>query len=154
MSATPSPRRDRRSIVSSAVPARDPGEQALAAALIELLASSPSAMARLVELLEDRGLIHTEPTTPVYTVASLAEALGVSPRWCAAPSRRGELAAVKRGGRWIIPAEAVRRVGAIAGGSRPSTRVRQSRTKSIVRSAPRSRSCRGRIRGAGGYDLL
>ena len=64
-------------------------------------------MQRLVDLLEDRGLIHAEPTTPVYTVASLAEALGVSAKVVRGAIARGELDAVKRGGRWIIPAEAV-----------------------------------------------
>ena len=105
------------------------GEHALAAALIELLASSPSAMQRLVDLLEDRGLIHTEPTTPAYTVASLAEAVGVSAKVVRGAIARGELDAVKRGGRWIIPAEAVDAwahppaVAAVG-------RVRRSRTKS------------------------
>ena len=83
------------------------GEDALATALIELLASSPAAMQRLVDLLEDRGLIHAEPATPVYTVASLADALRVSPKVVRGAIARGELDAVKRGGRWIIPAEAV-----------------------------------------------
>jgi excisionase family DNA binding protein len=105
------------------------GEHALAAALIELLASSPSAMQRLVDLLEDRGLIHAEPTAPVYTVASLADALGVSAKVVRGAIARGELDAVKRGGRWIIPAEAVDAwahppaVAAVC-------RVRRSRTKS------------------------
>ncbi len=105
------------------------GEHALAAALIELLASSPSAMQRLVDLLEDRGLIHAEPTTPAYTVASLAEALGVSAKVVRGAIARGELDAVKRGGRWIIPAEAVdawAHPPAVAA----AARVRQSRTKS------------------------
>ena len=86
-------------------------------------------MPRLVDLLEDRGLIHAEPTTPVYTVASLAEALDVSAKVVRGAITRGELDAVKRGGRWIIPAEAVDAwahppaVAAVG-------RVRQSRTKS------------------------
>ena len=129
------------------------GEHALAAALIELLASSPSAMQRLVDLLEDRGLIHTEPTTPVYTVASLAEGVGVSAKVVRGAIARGELDAVMRGGRWIIPAEAVDAwahppaVAAVAacGSHGPSQ---------AVRSAPRLRSCRGGVVHAGGYDLL
>jgi excisionase family DNA binding protein len=44
---------------------------------------------------------------PVYTVSSLAEALRVSPKAISNAIRRGELDAVKRGGRWYISAEAV-----------------------------------------------
>ena len=105
------------------------GEHALATALTELLAWSPAAMQRLVELLEERGLIHAEPTTPVYTVASLAEALGVSAKAVRGAIARGELDAVKRGGRWIIPAEAVdawAHPPAVAA----VTHVRRSRAKS------------------------
>jgi excisionase family DNA binding protein len=85
----------------------DGRESALVAALIELLAASPAAMAQLVELLE-----HQRPAQqlalPAYTVASLAAALGVSPRVVRGAIARGELAAVKRGGRWIISPDAVR----------------------------------------------
>jgi len=86
----------------------DLGEHALAAALIDLLASSPAAIERLVELLEDRGLIQAEPVTPAYTVASLADVLKVSPKVIRGAITREELDAVKRGGRWIISADAVR----------------------------------------------
>ena len=84
-------------------------------------------MQRLVDL--SARLIHTESTTPVYTVASRAEALGVSAKVVRGAITRGELDAVKRGGRWIIPAEAVdawAHPRAVAG----VVRVRQSRTKS------------------------
>ena len=84
-------------------------QQALAAALVELLASSPLAVARLRELLEtDRsGTPHLEASA--YTVASLAATLGVSARVIRGAIARGELDAAKRGGRWIISAAAVTR---------------------------------------------
>lgn len=44
---------------------------------------------------------------PAYTVASLAEALGVSAKSVSNAVRRGELRAVKRGGRWLISAREV-----------------------------------------------
>ena len=151
MTASPSP----TAIGSRSLHAvgESPGEHALAAALIELLASSPSAMQRLVDLLEDRGLIHTEPTTPVYTVASLAEAVGISAKVVRGAIARGELDAVKRGGRWIIPAEAVD-AWAHPRRSRPLAACGSHGPSQAVRSAPRSRSCRGRVLDAGGYDLL
>jgi len=65
---------------ASAPTGADAGEQALAAALIELLASSPPAMARLVELLDDHRRVEREPIAPVYTVASLAALLNVRQR--------------------------------------------------------------------------
>jgi hypothetical protein len=129
------------------------GEHALAAALIELIVSSPPALERLVELLEDRGLLQGEPTTPLYTVASLAEALKVSPKVVRGAIARGELDAVKRGGRWIISARAstpgrIRRSWRRCG--RRDVLV-QSR---VAHSVPRSRCCRGRVLVADGYDLL
>jgi excisionase family DNA binding protein len=86
----------------------DGRESALVAALIELLAASPAATAQLVELLESQRPAQQQLALPAYTVASLAAALGLSPRTVRGAITRGELAAVKRGGRWIISAEAVR----------------------------------------------
>jgi excisionase family DNA binding protein len=83
------------------------GENPFAAAPIELLAASPVAMARLLELLEARITVPADPVIPAYAVASLAAVLRVSPRVVRGAITRGELAAVKRGGRWIISAEAV-----------------------------------------------
>jgi excisionase family DNA binding protein len=85
----------------------DGRESALVAALIELLAASPAAMAQLVELLESQRPAQQSELL-AYTVASLAAALGVSPRAVRGAITRGELVAVKRGGRWIISADAVR----------------------------------------------
>jgi excisionase family DNA binding protein len=84
------------------------GENALAAAIVELLAASPTAMARLLELLEGENPAPADQTMPAYTVASLAAMLRISPRAVRGAITRGELAAVKRGGRWIISADAVR----------------------------------------------
>ena len=82
-------------------------ECALVVALVEQLAASPAAMAQLVELLESQRPA-VQPATPAYTVTSLAAALGVSPKAVRGAIARGELAAVKRGGRWIISGDAVR----------------------------------------------
>jgi excisionase family DNA binding protein len=43
----------------------------------------------------------------VYTVTTLAQELALSPRAVRGAIERGELAAIKRGGRWIIAAQAV-----------------------------------------------
>lgn len=80
-------------------------DDALAAALVEVLARSPAALARI------RQLVAPEPVpadAPAYTVAALASAIGVSARAIRGAIGRGELAAVKRGGRWLIAADAVR----------------------------------------------
>lgn len=47
----------------------------------------------------------TQP--PAYTVATLAQELALSQRAIRGAIERGELAAIKRGGRWIISAQAV-----------------------------------------------
>ena len=96
------------------------GEEALAAALIELLAASPAAMARLLELLESQRPISRDTGSPVYTVASLAELLHVSPKVVRGAISRGELSAVKRGGRWIISADAVSRWAQLDDAARPA----------------------------------
>lgn len=69
--------------------------------VVELLAACPSALARLGQLLR--------VSPAAYTVDSLAQAVGVSAKAVRNAISRGELAAVKRGGRWIISAEAVER---------------------------------------------
>lgn len=84
-------------------------QQALAAALVELLASSPTAVARLRELVEAESYGAPPVEAPAYTVASLAVTLGVSARVIRGAIARRELDATKRGGRWIISAMAVRR---------------------------------------------
>jgi excisionase family DNA binding protein len=66
--------------------------------------------------------------TPAYTVASLAAALGVSSRVVRGAIARGELAAVKRGGRWIISADAVRAWAQHDGATRPAS-ARRTRAR-------------------------
>jgi excisionase family DNA binding protein len=86
------------------------GEQhTLAAALVELLAASPLALARLQELVAREMPVTSSFARPAYTVASLAATLEVSPRVIRGAIARGELDAAKRGGRWIISAAAVGR---------------------------------------------
>lgn len=84
-------------------------QHALASALVELLASSPLAVARLRELIETESPGTPPLEAPAYTVASLALTLGVSARVIRGAIARGELDATKRGGRWIISAMAVTR---------------------------------------------
>jgi excisionase family DNA binding protein len=100
------------------------GEQALAAALIEILAASPAAMAHLLELLESQRPISRDTATPAYTVVSLAELLHVSPKVVRGAISRGELSAVKRGSRWIISADAVSRWAELDEAARPARRRR------------------------------
>jgi hypothetical protein len=111
-----------RSARSDPFAARAPaaGEAALAAALVELLAASPAAMARLLELLESHRPAPSQPPVPAYTVASLATALDVSPKVVRGAIARGDLTAVKRGGRWIISADAVRTWAEFDGAARPT----------------------------------
>jgi excisionase family DNA binding protein len=68
-----------------------------------------------------------------YTVTTLAQELGMSPRAVRGAIERRELAAVKRGGRWIIAAQAVtdwaepRHEGTTAASALPRPRIRTSR---------------------------
>jgi excisionase family DNA binding protein len=68
-----------------------------------------------------------------YTVATLAQALALSPRAIRGAIERGELAAIKRGGRWIIAAQAV------AAWAEP--RHEETTTPALPR--PRTRTTRG-----------
>lgn len=69
-----------------------------------------------------------------YTVATLAHELGLSPRAIRGAIERGELAATKRGGRWLISADAV------------TVWVEQAPTSTVVVAPPRA--CR-RVRSGG-----
>ena len=79
----------------------------LAEVIVNALADDPACLERLRELLgagrEGAPLEHP----PAYTVAGLAQVLGVTCRVVRNAIARGELRAVKRGGRWYVPAEAV-----------------------------------------------
>lgn len=88
----------------AAATAHDP----LAAAVIAALMSDPDAVALLRKLLVVEGTPPGRPARPpAYTVESLASALGVSAKAVRNAIARGDLAAVKRAGRWLIPADAV-----------------------------------------------
>lgn len=77
---------------------------------------------------------------PAYTVATLAQALALSPRAIRGAIERGELAAIKRGGRWIITAQAVtawaepqhRRTAATSASPRPRNRTATGATLADV----------------------
>ncbi len=70
-------------------------------AVLDALAQSPLATARLRELLG--------PPQAAYTVESLARAVGLSPKAVRNAIGRGDLEALKRGGRWIISTSAAER---------------------------------------------
>ncbi len=75
----------------------------LADAIVDALASTPDALARLRQLVEA-----PQPAPPAaYTVESLAATLRISSKSVRNAVARGELAAVKRAGRWIISGDAV-----------------------------------------------
>jgi excisionase family DNA binding protein len=83
----------------------DPVADGLARLLVEAVAADPVATTRLRELVAPPP--PADPRPIAFTVASLAEALHVSARVVRGAIVRGELAAVKRGGRYIIAASAV-----------------------------------------------
>jgi hypothetical protein len=101
-----------------------PSDHALAAALVELLAANPAALARLRELVQPRV---STPSPALYTSTSLAKTIDVSPKAIRGAISRGELVATKRGGRWIISADAVQ---AWARSDRSGPRRRSVRTES------------------------
>jgi hypothetical protein len=70
-------------------------------AILDALTRRPALVARLRELLGERPA--------AYTVESLAAAVGISPKAVRNAIARGDLAAVKRGGRWIVSAAAADR---------------------------------------------
>ena len=83
------------------------GDQTLAVALVALLADNPAALGRLRDLIAPEAPAPA-PVPPAYTCASLAAMLHVSPKVIRGAITRGELAATKRAGRWVISDEAVR----------------------------------------------
>lgn len=80
---------------------------ALAAALIAALEADDAAVGRLRALIAAESHRPGGPEPPAYTVDSLAASLDISPKAIRNAVARGELAAVKRAGRWIISPEAV-----------------------------------------------
>lgn len=63
---------------------------------------------RLLPFLQRADEANIAPVPAAYTVATLANELDVSQKAIRCAIARRELAAVKRGSRWIIPADAVR----------------------------------------------
>ena len=76
----------------------------LARAVLEALASDARALAELRRLVADD---ERSPEAPAYTADGLAKVLGVSSKVVRNAISRGELHAVKRGGRWYVAADAV-----------------------------------------------
>lgn len=79
----------------------------LARALLSALLSDPEALRRLGAALAEVAATETETQPAAYTVEGLAATMGVSPRVVRNAITRGELQAVKRGGRWLIAPDAV-----------------------------------------------
>jgi excisionase family DNA binding protein len=79
----------------------------LARAVIAALSRDPEAMRRLRDLVVDPTVPARDAGRPAFTVHSLAETIGLSPKGVRNAIARGELVAVKRGGRWVIAADAV-----------------------------------------------
>ena len=109
----------------------------LASALVEALAADPAAIARLRELVAVDLPRPVAPEPVVYTVASLAGVLDVSPRVVRGAIARGELQAAKRGGRYLISAAAVRDWAAVepGAGSERLGRGRPRRAHGPLRTA-------------------
>jgi len=108
----------------------------LASALVEALAADPAAIARLRELVAVDRLRPAASEPVIYTVASLAAVLDVSARVVRGAIARGELHAAKRGGRYLIPASAVREWAAIEPASAaPNRRARPRRAHGPLRTA-------------------
>ncbi len=132
-------------------PRRQPDESRASSARGGARSSSsrrvPSAMARLVELLEASGRSTRSPLHRSTRSPRSPRPSRVSPKVVRGAITRGELAAVKRGGRWIISAEAVRAWAQLDGASPAVAAAAAPRTRRVARSAPRSPSCRGRILG-------
>ena len=79
----------------------------LALELVEVIARSPVALARLRQLVSETSVTASGSPAPAYTVATLALELGRSERSIRAAIARGELQAVKRGRGYVISADAV-----------------------------------------------
>ena len=80
----------------------------LADVLLAELRADPTAAADIASVLAPTLAASVPKTARVaYTVDALAKEVSVTPRAVRAAIGRGDLAAVKRGGRWLIAAESV-----------------------------------------------
>jgi excisionase family DNA binding protein len=102
----------------------------LAQSLVVAIAEDPAALGELRAILGDIGPAIPAQAPAAYTVATLADDLGVSPKTVHGAIHRGELEAVKCGSRWLISAEAVR--AWTDGERKPMARPR--RTEGVKRS--------------------
>ncbi len=82
-------------------------ETLLARAVLAALLDDRVALRRLQQAMCDFEAVAAPSSAPAYTVGSLAAALEVTPRVVGNAITRGELRAVKRGARWLIPPDAV-----------------------------------------------
>ena len=78
-----------------------------------------------------------------YTVHSLAADLAVSPKAIRCAIKRGELRAVKRGSRWIIPADAVNEWATPSAARRATARTCSPRAPKVAGPSLRSVLCAG-----------
>ena len=110
----------------------DPSADPLARALLAALLADPESLRLLSTALAAVAETEPEARPAAYTVEGLAKAIDVSPRVVRNAITRGELRAVKRGGRWLIAPDAV---DARTHDTAPTASVRITRP----RSAPQRR---------------
>ncbi len=85
----------------------DPSDDPLAHALLLALLADPEALRLLSAALAAVGDNAPDARPAAYTVEGLAATIGVSPRVVRNAITRGELQAIKRGGRWLIAPDAI-----------------------------------------------
>jgi len=95
----------------------------LAQSFVAAIVEDPVALAELRVHLDADGPALPSDAPLAYTVATLADSLGVSAKVVRGAIRRRELDAVKSGRRWLISTEAAR--AWTAGEHQPTTRPRR-----------------------------
>ena len=109
-------------------------------ALFAELERDPLARDRLRSLLASEVDRQPADTASAYTVQSLAEELGRTPRSIRGAIERGELEAVKRGRGYVISAEAVSRWASAPTEAAPRTSRRPRSTKTQAAAGPMRRA--------------
>lgn len=79
----------------------------LAQLVLDEIAGNPAALARLRELVRQEAAPAGAPSSPAFTVRTLAAELDRTEGSIRAAIARGELAAIKRGRGYVISADAV-----------------------------------------------
>jgi excisionase family DNA binding protein len=102
---------------------------------------------RLLPHLREPAASHATPARVAYTVPSLAAELGVSPKTIRCSIARHELAAVKRGSRWIISADAVHAWATASDRRRWTGSACGATAPKVAGPSLRSVLCRGASRG-------